>query len=71
MKISVSQGQSIFDVALQWYGSAEGVHDIVLKNDFDYDVELTGGQLIEVSETPISRPVVSFFQEQNIVPNNG
>lgn len=71
MKISVSPGQSLYDVALQYYGTVDGVADILDRNEFDHDTELTGGQLIEVSELPINRQVVSFFQENNIVPNNG
>lgn len=71
MKVSVGSGQSLPDLALQYYGDLEGIHDIVDRNDFDYDRVLVAGELIDVSETPINRQIVSFFQTNNIAPNNG
>lgn len=55
MKVKAKQGQTIYDVALQYYGAAvEGV--VVLMEDnkgFSFDTELEPGQVIEIrSEVP-------------------
>jgi hypothetical protein len=34
-KIQVEQGQTIFDIALQYYGSLEGLSYLIEDNDFD------------------------------------
>lgn len=72
-RIKVQLGQTLFDVALQHYGSLEGIKDLMRKNPTvvtSFEVELEGGQGLEVGEV-IDQDVVDFLNERRSVPATG
>jgi hypothetical protein len=61
MEYAVKYGQTIFDIALKTYGSAEYVYKIIQENTFitgiDYDFDANPGALITWDETfVVSKP---------------
>lgn len=74
--IIVSKGQTIENIAVQYYGSREGVINILQDNNLGLDGLLLGGQeLLVADEVPelndINRAVERQLRRNNIVPNSG
>ena len=49
--ITVRSGQSVVDVALQYYGTVNGMWDIARLNNISITAQLTPGQKLTVTET--------------------
>ena len=63
VKIKVKHGQSLLDIALKYYGSAEGVFDLVRRNRLNGITDFVSpGEEIEIADTPVNRPVVRFLE---------
>lgn len=67
----VKPNQNLFDVALQLYGSIEGLFDILISNpELNMNSQLKYGQKLEYHESfLLNKPIVDEFQKQNIVPS--
>lgn len=63
--IKVAEGQNVYDLALQYYGSMERAMDIVQDNDFDsLDVRLITGQEINIDFEKVDNPdIVKFYSK--------
>ena len=46
MKVTVMQGQSLVDIAMQVYGSAEGVFTLAKENGLSVTDEVSPGQVL-------------------------
>ncbi len=61
-EITVQPGQSILDIATQYYGHAHGVLDILQRNKLNGIVDnIHPGDVLTVSDTPENPRVVSFL----------
>lgn len=60
--ISVSPGQNIVDIAIQEYGSIEGIKDIRELNDFSFTQDIVPGQKLNVSGNPVNRNVQQYLK---------
>ncbi|CAB4128033.1 hypothetical protein UFOVP105_13 [uncultured Caudovirales phage] len=69
----VKEGQDIFDVSIQFYGSIEaGVIDLITSNNLNFEsVNLGGSEITLNNNNNVDKKVVSFFSNNNFVPNNG
>lgn len=66
----VSPGQSLVDVAIQWYGRAEDVFQILALNpSLDLGSSLTAGQTLLIDPAQANR-VSRLFTQREYVPNN-
>ena len=66
-RITVQPGQSLFDVALQHYGSLEGVFDIVRRNQLNGITEnVYAGEQLEVSPQPLNARTARFLAKHSI-----
>jgi hypothetical protein len=64
--IKILPGQSIFDLALQHYGAAEGVNALIKDNSFlNFEDTPTPGMMVYIG-TPISVPTVEYFTRNSI-----
>lgn len=60
--ILVRSGQTIFDIALQYYGDIEGLKYLLEDNDgLDLSVPLLPKQKIQIRNSIINKPVVNEF----------
>lgn len=69
--ITVKDGQSIFDIAVQEYGSADGAINIIRDNDLTaqgYQTRLVGGQQLVINGEPINRTVKEILAGQAATP---
>ena len=71
-KITVLEQQTVFDLALQELGSAEGVFDILSGNSSLYlDSDLTSGYEMLIDPAAINTSLVSAYANGSIKPGNG
>lgn len=72
MTIKVKHNQSLFDIAIQVYGTIEGIVEIAVANGLSITGELIQGQLLQIpdySDTKIE--VVKYFSERKLTPATG
>lgn len=69
MKVEVLEGQSLIDIALQVYGSIEGVFTLAMENGLSVTDSLQSGQSLDYSpENIIDKRVTQQYKVQNIRP---
>jgi len=67
----VKEGQSIYDVCLQEFGTLENMSDLILENELNFNSKLKSGQQINVDNIDKgSSDIKSFTKTENIVYNN-
>ncbi len=65
--IKVSEGQSLFDVAIQSCGSAEAAFALAVENGLSISDELAAGQEIHYS-TIVNRDIAGYFADKGLKP---
>lgn len=69
MKIPILDRQSIFDLALQSYGSIEAVFTLAETNGLKLTEDLTAGQTVDcVIEKPLDRNVATYYANRSVTP---
>lgn len=69
MKIPILDRQSIFDLALQTYGSIEAVFILAETNGLKLTDDLTAGQTVDcAAEKPTDRITTTYYANRNITP---
>lgn len=71
--IIVTYGQNIWDIAMQEFGSADAVFDLLLDNNIDsLNYELEPGQTLRIDEDkiPLFAPKVAEYYAQNGIKVN-
>lgn len=67
MKVTVLQGQSLLDIAVQSCGTAEADFLIASLNGLAVTDELKAGQVLEVPQA-INKRVADYYDNRNIKP---
>ena len=66
-KIVVQPGQSLLDVAVKYYGSVEGVFDVVRRNKLNGITDnIYAGDELEVAEAPLNPRVARFLSSHQM-----
>ena len=69
MKVTVLQNQTLSDIALQVYGTIEGVFVLATDNDLSVTDELKAGQVLECqADKVINKQIVQYYSDNNIHP---
>lgn len=69
---TVRHGQNIYDIALQLYGSIEGIFDILVNNGIGMNDTLKPGDVIKYDEDfRINPGIIKYIEDNGIVPSNG
>lgn len=68
MSIVVLDGQSMFDIAMQFSGAAEAVSTIALENNISITDELGAGQELKLSGTPLNKNIAEYYKNNKIEP---
>lgn len=66
--IKVMQGQSLFDVAIMWLGSALGAVLVAGANDLSLTDSLKPGQELIIPFSPLNKSTVNDFRKNGINP---
>ena len=67
--INPQEGQSLFDIALQEYGSFEAVFTLMEDNDFShFEQEISVYQSLNIVQPPVSQEVYNYYQSRNLKP---
>ena len=61
--VTVLNGQTIFDIAIQSCGNVESAYDIALLNDIDVFSDLESGKILRVPDV-INKQVVKIFEQK-------
>ncbi len=69
--IEVEAGQSLFDIAVQEYGSIEGLFHLTQDNNLSLTEELEPAKSISVRTEASKQNVVDFFKGRNLKPATG
>lgn len=69
----IRYGQNIYDIAVQLFGSIEGIYDILAENEWvTLDTEFKDGEIINYDEDFIINPnIKEFFETNKITVKNG
>ena len=65
--MKVLQGQSIFDIAVQELGSAEGAFDIALLNGQSVTDALEEGQEMKLTAL-VNKPIAAYYANKSLTP---
>lgn len=80
MKTQIEEGQNLFDLAVQCYGSAEAVFKLVDDNALDLNAVLAPGQTLKfealpppetASELPKTKPLQDFYLQRGLRVRTG
>lgn len=76
MNLTVTQGQTIYDVAMQVYGCYEGIFLLIQDNNVSLVSELMPGQNLIVRDTvpklnENNIAVAAYYKLNSIIPNSG
>jgi len=68
----VSEGQNLFDVAIETYGSIEGVFQLFADNELGFDHVLFSGQELLVNRNIVTDLVMrNYYEERELRVNTG
>jgi len=71
-QITTYDRQTAFDIALQEWGSIEGVFELLVANPgLSLDSNIPAGTVLRIEGTVISQPVVDFYKKNDIKPATG
>lgn len=72
MKVTVETGQSLTDIAIQVYGSAEGAFILAKENGLSVTSQLKAGDVLSYSsDKVIDKRVVDYYAKNGIKPVTG
>ncbi len=62
--IIVKEGQNIFDIALQYYGAAEGVVKLLEDNQsLSLESVLVSGMVLMINQEPDKQAIVDYYEK--------
>lgn len=68
-RIKVQNNQTVWDIALQEYGSIDGAWILLRENpSIDLDVDLIPGTLLLINSGPLNIDVVNYLKEKAVIP---
>lgn len=68
---SVQEGQSIFDIAEERFGTIEEIFEIIDQNGFTFNTLINSGQKLNISNYGIGdEDIKDYYKRNNIRPNN-
>lgn len=66
------QHQSPFDLAIQEYGSIEGIFDLLAANPgLEFDSDIASGTVLKLEGEIVNQAVVDYYENNNIKPATG
>lgn len=69
--MQVLEGQNLFDIAVQEFGTLEELFTFLIDNDFSVNTKLTSGQDVIINKVNIgNEDIKNFITLQNITMNN-
>jgi len=66
--VTAHQGQSIFDIAIQWGGDVAWAITVAKLNGLSVTESLVPGQQVEIPDQPANREVFSYYYRKGLVP---
>ena len=69
MKVTVRNGQTLADIAIQVYGSAEAIFVLASDNNLDITDKLTAGMELDYSSANVlNKRIVDYYAANKIYP---
>lgn len=73
-RVTVMRGQALWDLAIQCYGSVEGVFALIQDNAdqlASLDDDLHPGQVLRVRTAPVDRDLATYYKDNDLHPVSG
>lgn len=70
-KVKVISNQNLLDIALQEYGSVEGVINLVVANNRSITDDLFAGDELIIDADPVDQLMLDFYRKNQIKPATG
>jgi hypothetical protein len=70
MIIVISDGQSVFDIAAQYYGSTDQVWTVLEDNLMNLDINLKSGDKVYIRDSGLTSTVYKYLKINNYLINN-
>lgn len=67
MTVTILEGQSLLDIALQELGSIEGAYALAVLNGLSLTDSLAAGRVLQLPEE-VDKRIVKYYSERNIRP---
>jgi len=67
MTVTILEGQSLLDIALQELGSLEGAYALAVLNGLSLTDSLAAGMLLQLPDV-VDKRIVNYYSERNIRP---
>ncbi len=68
-KVTVLSNQSLFDIAIQYYGTIDGIFTICMANNITITDKLLPGQVLNIPEFKGNdSDIVDYYKEHDIKP---
>jgi len=67
MTVTILEGQSLLDVALQELGSLEGAYALAVLNGLSLTDSLAAGMMLQLPDV-VDKRIVNYYLERNIRP---
>lgn len=73
-RVEVMRGQTLWDIAIQAYGSVEGAF-LLLQDNADQldslDDDLTPGMVLRITSPPVDVDVATYYTDEDLHPVSG
>ena len=72
MIITVQDGQNLMDIALLYYGSIDGIYDILDRNPklFSPTQRLFNGDTLDVTDVPVQQSTATLIQREGLATDD-
>lgn len=65
----VRNNQSIWDLAIRWYGAPEGVAQLIKDNpNLNFNDDVKAGSVIKITAEPINKAIVEYLEKKKLTP---
>lgn len=69
MEIIVENNQSIWDLAIQYYGSPSGVRELIQNNpQLNFHDSVKAGSKIQIIGEPLDKAVYEYLKKEELIP---
>ena len=68
--ITIEEGQNLIDIAVQEFGTADGLSTICDLNDLEFDEDLKPGQILVLPDLDPDNDIQAYFASEGIKVNS-
>ncbi len=64
-EVKIQDKQTLFDIAVKYFGNADAVFDVIANNNVDFSMKLSAGQILNLNDIEIVRnDLITYFNNK-------